>query len=378
MSDTLLATPIYAAYHALLDEGRIVPDVAQETLVEQLAKIQQQWIKKQPSAGLLSRLLGNNDAPDTLQGIYLWGDVGRGKSLLMDMFFDSTPFTQKRRVHYHAFMMDVHARIHTWRQKNRDDAAVKDPLPPLAAALAEEAKLLCLDELQVTDIADAMILGRLFRILFENGVKVVFTTNRKPDDLYLHGLQREMFLPFIALIHEKLAVLELASHEDYRLKQLKAMQEVFMVAPAAQARSRMDVAFAQLTHEANIEEKIINVQGHSLHVPQFYGDVARFSFEGLCAKALGAADYEAIAQEFTTVLLDDIPLLTPEKRNEAKRFVTLIDTLYEHKVKLICSAAAAPDALYPKGDGSFEFARTASRLIEMQSETYLAASHNLT
>lgn len=368
MSDS----PIIAAYRRMLDTGRLLPDAAQAEAVERLAAIQRDWavpVKR----GVLARLSGKKSAV-SMQGIYLWGDVGRGKSLLMDLLHDTTATQPKRRVHYHAFMLDIHARIHRWRAEN---SASADPIPPLAAALAKEARLLCLDELQVTDIADAMILGRLFTALLELGVKVVFTSNRRPDDLYLHGLQRDRFLPFIALLHARMAVMELASAEDYRLKQLKALQEVYIVAPPAEAQARLDEAFARLTQDAPPESMTLDVQGRALHVPASHGDVARFTFHDLCAKALGAADYEAIAQEFTTLLLDGIPTLSPEKRNEAKRFVTLVDTLYEHKVKLICSAAAEPDALYPEGDGSFEFARTASRLMEMQSESYLAASHKV-
>lgn len=377
MSEHLDAAAVMHAYRALLDEGRLMPDAAQESLVYQLAAIQQEWLQKTASKGFLSRFRSKNISQSSTQGLYLWGDVGRGKSLLMDLFYDTTNIIPKRRVHYHAFMMDMHARIHCWREDNRDDMASKDPLAPLAKILAAEAKFLCLDELQVTDIADAMLLGRLLGSLLQHGVKVVFTSNRKPQDLYLHGLQRERFLPFIALIHERLSVLKLASAEDYRLRQLKAMHEVYIVAPPAEAKKVMDAAFSQLIHGAEPQVEIVDVQGHALHIPACHGDVARFSFADVCAKAVGAADYAYIAQEFTTVLLDDIPLLTPEKRNEAKRFVTLIDTLYEHKVKLICSAAAAPNALYPTGDGSFEFARTASRLMEMQSERYLAASHEV-
>lgn len=367
--------PISQAYRRLLDAGRLLPDAAQAEAVERLATIQQEWAEP-VKQGVLGRLFSKHVAGGP-QGIYLWGEVGRGKSLLMDLLFDAALTMPKRRVHYHAFMIDVHARIHRWRTENKDDSATKDPIPPLAAALAKEARLLCLDELQVTDIADAMILGRLFTALFGLGVRVVFTSNRRPDDLYLHGLQRDRFLPFIALIHARLRVMELASAEDYRLRQLKAMQEVYIVAPPVESRRRLDEAFVQLTQGAMPEPLSLDVQGHVLHVPACHGDVARFGFDDLCVKALGAADYEAIAQEFTTVLMDDIPQLSPEKRNEAKRFVTLVDTLYEHKVKLICSAAAAPDALYPTGDGSFEFARTASRLMEMQSESYLAASHKV-
>lgn len=377
MPDTLTRPAITAAYQRLLHSGKLLPDSAQETAVAQLAQIQESWQASAPRGGLLGRLRGKakRDA-DAVQGVYLWGAVGRGKSLLMDLFHDTTPLQPKRRVHYHAFMMDVHARIHAWRSGGREAGAGNDPLPPLADALAGEAKLLCLDELQVTDIADAMLLGRLFSLLFARGVKVVFTSNRQPEALYLHGLQRERFLPFIALVRQRLAVMELLSAEDYRLRQLKAMDEVYIIAPPTTARAKMDAAFARLTHEPP-QPRDMEVQGHRLHIPASAGDVARFGFADLCAHALGAADYAAIAQEYATVLLDDIPQLTPEKRNEAKRFVTLIDTLYEHKTKLVCSAAAAPDALYPAGDGSFEFARTASRLMEMQSESYLAASHQV-
>lgn len=363
---------ILQAYRQMLEDSRLMPDPAQAEAVKWLEEIQKDWSKPAPKKRFLS-LLGVNDAPAAMQGIYLWGEVGRGKSLLMDMFCETTSITPKRRVHYHAFMIDVHARIHRWRTEGK--GADRDPIPPLAAALASEAKLLCLDELQVTDIADAMLLGRLFTALFGHGVRVVFTSNRKPDDLYLHGLQRERFLPFIALVKERLAVMELASAEDYRLRQLKAMREVYITAPPHEARERMDALFHQLTHGAEVSSIVMDVQGHALSIPACAGDIARFSFADLCAKALGAADYAAIAQEYTTVLLDDIPRLSPEKRNEAKRFVTLIDTFYEHKVKLVCSATASPDRLYPSGDGSFEFARTASRLMEMQSESYLAASH---
>lgn len=369
-------TPISSAYRELLDSGKLLPDSAQEEAVEQLAAIQRDWMASAPQQGMLSRLFGRAQAATSgTQGLYVWGEVGRGKSMLMDLFYDTLPIQPKRRVHYHAFMIEVHKRLHQWRSDHDDSS--HDPIPPLAAAIAKESPLLCLDEMQVTDIADAMILGRLFSTLLEQGVKVVFTSNRKPDDLYLHGLQRERFLPFIALIHQRLTVMKLDSAEDYRLRQLKAMQEVYIVAPPAAARTRMNTAFNQLTQEANAEPRVLEVQAREVHIPASHGDVARFGFDDLCAKPLGAADYEAIAQEFTTVFIDDIPELVPEKRNEAKRFVTLIDTLYEHKVKLVCSAAAAPDALYPKGDGSFEFARTASRLMEMQSESYLAASHKV-
>lgn len=369
--------PITAAYEALLQSGRLVADAAQADTVAHLAAIQEEWARVDiPQGGKLARIF-NRRRPVALhtQGVYLWGDVGRGKSMLMDLFYETTPAALKRRVHYHAFMLDVHARIHGWREANREKLKDGDPIPPLAAALAREAQLLCLDEMQVTDVADAMILGRLFTELLNRNVRVVFTSNRVPEDLYLNGLQRDRFLKFIALIHEKLTVIRLQSAEDYRLKQLKAMDEVYLT--GSDASTKLDDAFAQLTQGKKPQTTVANVLGHDLHIPAASGDVARFAFVDLCAKAVGAADYEYIAQHYNTVLLDGIPLLNPEKRNEAKRFVTLIDTLYEHKTKLICSAEDIPEKLYPAGDGSFEFARTASRLREMQSETYLAAKHQV-
>lgn len=366
-------TDIITAYHLLLQSGQLLPDSAQRAAVEKLAGIQAEWTVEAEKPGFFSRLFHKPQTFST-QGIYLWGEVGRGKSLLMDLFYETTAIEPKRRVHYHAFMIEVHARIHLWREANRDDLKSKDPIIPLAAALAKEATFLCLDEMQVTDVADAMILGRLFTELLARGVRVVFTSNRIPDDLYLNGLQRDRFLKFIALIHEKLTVMPLHSAEDYRLKQLKAMEEVYICGEGAKAK--MDAAFKQLTHGEQ-RSMVADVQGHELPIPAYYGDVARFSFADLCAQALGAADYEYIARHFNTVFLDDIPTLNRDRRNEAKRFVTLIDTLYEHKTKLVCSAEAAPEKLYPAGDGSFEFARTASRLREMQSETYLAASHRI-
>lgn len=361
---------IEATYHAWLKSGKLTPDNAQAAAIKALAEIQASW--KEVKRGFFKRA---RPVSNSTQGVYLWGDVGRGKSLLMDMFFETASITPKRRIHYHAFMMEVHARIHAWRESNRDDLKSKDPIPPLAASLAKEAKLLCLDEMQVTDVADAMILGRLFTALLERGVKVVFTSNRVPDDLYLNGLQRDRFLKFIALIHERLTVIHLQSAEDYRLKQLKSLQEVYITGD--DRMFRMDTAFAALIKGLAPQSRIADVQGHDLPIPAFSSDVARFHFNDLCMKALGAADYEYLAQHFGTLLLDEIPKMNQERRNEAKRFVTLIDTLYEHKTKLICSAEVLPEALYPAGDGSFEFARTASRLREMQSENYLAAAHRI-
>lgn len=361
---------ITQAYQSLLDQNRIIADKAQAQAVQRLAMLQVQWETPQKK-GLLASLFGKQES-QTPQGLYLWGDVGRGKSLLADLLYENIEVAPKRRVHYHAFMLEIHARIHRWREENRADLKSKDPILPLAAAIAKESQFLCLDEMQVTDVADAMILGRLFTAILSHGVRVVFTSNRKPSALYLNGLQRDRFLPFIALLEQQLDVIELASAEDYRLRQLKSLQDTYMVGAGEEVKARMDKAFHCLTHGAEPETMNLEVQGRALAVSCCYGDVARFSFAELCAKPLGAADYEALAQEFSSILMDDIPLLTPEKRNEAKRFLTFVDVLYEHKVKLICSAIVPPQDLYPAGDGNFEFARTISRLMEMQSENYLA------
>ncbi len=373
-----MTSALQHSYQQLIDSGQLQPDEAQATAVHTLGPIQQEWQSgdEGKSSGFLSKFISNKTS-DTPQGIYLWGDVGRGKSMLMDLLFDTSAIKPKKRIHYHAFIADIHGRIHQWRRDNAEDAKRKDPILPVAEAVAQEASLLCLDELQVHDVADAMILSRLFTHLLKCGVRVVFTSNRKPDDLYLHGLQRDRFLQFVELVNQRFEVIELASAEDYRLKQLRSMEETFIVAKSGKAKAQMDKAFAAMTHGAEAKREVLDVQGHNFPIPAAHGDVARFTFDDLCAKAFGAVDYLALAQAFNTVLIDDIPILKPEKRNEAKRFVTLIDTLYEHKVKLICSAAAKPDKLYPKGDGSFEFARTASRLHEMQSQSYLAAAHKV-
>ena len=319
------------------------------------------------------------------RGIYLWGGVGRGKSMLMDFFIDTAPVAAKRRAHFLEFMQDVHARIGEWRglseaeRKRRPEYVKKagdDPIPPVARALAREARLLAFDEFQVSDIADAMILGRLFDHLFAEGVVVVATSNRHPDDLYLDGINRQLFLPFIAELKSRLDLVELNGGVDHRLRQLEAAP-VYYTPLGLEAETAMDAAWARLTHGAAPQHCVIEVLGRKLKVEREVAGVARFSFKELCARALGAADYLAIAARFHTVLLDGVPELQRDKRNEAKRFVTLIDALYEAKTKLVMSADAQPGDLYPDGDGAFEFERTASRLIEMRSHDYLAARWQL-
>ena len=303
--------------------------------------------------------------------------VGRGKTMLMDMFFDAAPTPRKRRAHFHAFMADVHARLHQWRQAlKRGEVTGEDPIAPVAAELAREASLLCFDEFSVRDIADAMILARLFTALFAAGVVVAATSNVAPDDLYKDGLNRALFLPFIALIKEKLDIVELDARTDYRLEKL-TRAPVYYSPLGAKADAALDAAFLTLTGHDRGEPVEIELLGRHLDVPQAIDGVARFDFDALCRRPLGAADYLKIAQRFHTVIIDRIPALAASERNEAKRFIILIDALYDMRVKLIASAAGEPETLYSAAEGAeaFEFARTASRLYEMRSTDYLALPH---
>ena len=304
----------------------------------------------------------------------MWGDVGRGKSMLMDLFFANVTVAKKRRVHFGEFMLEVHGRIAVERRKEQGD-----PILPVAAALAEEAQLLAFDEMIVNNSPDAMILSRLFTAMIEAGVTVVTTSNRAPNELYKNGLNREHFLPFIALIQERLDVLALNGPVDYRRDRL-GQQDTWLVPNGPEATAQLSAAFFRLTDyppedRAHVPSEDMIVQGRTLRVPKSLKGVAVFSFKKLCGEARGSADYLAIARRFHTVILVGIPILGPENRNEAARFVSLIDALYEHKVKLLAAADAQPDALYPAGDGRFEFQRTVSRLEEMRSEDYLAQGH---
>lgn len=305
------------------------------------------------------------------KGLYLWGGVGTGKSLLMDLFHDAVGLKEKRRTHFHSFMQDVHARIARERATKKGE-----PLIAVADQIARETRLLCFDELQVTNVADAMILGRLFERLFEKGVVVIATSNRHPSELYKDGLNRQLFLPFIAMIEAKLDVMRLDSGRDYRLERLCAAP-VYYTPLGAEADAAMDAAFARLTLGARAQSCTLTVQGRTLDVSREAAGVARFSFAELCARPLGAADYLALAETFHTILIDQVPLLTPDKRDQAARFVTLIDALYDTRAKLVMSAEAEPAALYPAGDGAFEFQRTVSRLMEMRSVEYLAAERRM-
>jgi cell division protein ZapE len=358
-------------YRALRQRGMLQPDPAQQLAVERLQSLYRALLHYRPETGLrgwLARFgLAENGGSHVPVGLYLCGPVGRGKSMLMDLFFRSVPSLRKRRVHFHAFMLEIYDRIERERRAHTDRPIVK-----VASDLVTEATLLCFDEFQVEDIADAMILERLFRALFDAGVVVVATSNRAPDQLYEHGLQRERFLPFIALLKQKLYVLELDSGCDYRLARLHG-KPVYHHPLGEAAHDALENAFAELTDGAFGADATLTVKGRPLVIPRVARGVAWFSFADLCANPLGTADYLAIAERFAAVIVEGIPRLSPQERNEARRFNILIDTLYEARTLLIASAEVPPEKIYPTGDGTFEFRRTVSRLIEMQSEEYIAS-----
>jgi len=357
------------AYEALVQAGELRPDPAQKRAAEALDRL-----GRRPP-GFFARLLGMQGQGPS--GVYLWGGVGRGKSMLMDLAFDELDISPKRRVHFHEFMLETHARLR--RARESEDG---DPIEPVAEQIADEARLLCFDEMQVDNPADAMILSRLFGKLLVAGVKVVTTSNRPPADLYKDGLNRELFLPFIGLIERDMIVVEVGGPTDYRLDRLTGVK-TWHVPNGPAATAALSQAFFQLTDypvedRAKVPAEELDVGGgRRLHVPKSLKGVAVFSFRRLCGEARGAADYLTIARRFHTVILVGVPVMTRDMRNEATRFVTLIDALYEHNVKLLAAADAAPEGLYPQGDGSFEFARTVSRLEEMRSAEYLAQGHGL-
>jgi cell division protein ZapE len=364
-------------YDALVVAGRLEADPAQSAMVDDLTALARRLENYSPPrrANGLARLISRH--VESPRGLYIFGPVGRGKTLLMDLFFETAATTMKRRVHFHAFMADVHARIHEWRTRAKAGAAHgDDPIGPVAADLAAEAWLICFDEFSVNDIADAMILARLFAALFAAGVVVVATSNVAPDDLYKDGLNRALFTPFIALMRERLDIRELKARADYRLEKLARAPVYYCPADAA-AKAALDRAFEHLTGHENGGPAHIDFLGRSLEVPEAVDGVARFPYADLCRKPLGSSDFLAIARRFHTIFIDDIPILDPERRDEVKRFINLIDTLYDQRVKLVASAAAEPIELFAGTEGfeSFEFARTASRLVEMRSVDYLALAH---
>jgi cell division protein ZapE len=357
-----------AQYRARLQSGELIPAPAQRLAIDKLQSLWRALASYRPNNGehgWRARLGLAPAAEPPPMGLYIFGGVGRGKSMLMDMFFATAPIAAKRRVHFYAFMLEVHERIHQRR------AEKGDPIGPVAAAIAREATLLCFDEFHVADIADAMILGRLFSALFDAGVVVVATSNRAPDDLYRDGLQRERFLPFIARLKQKLDVLELDDGRDYRLVRFAGRQVYFTPADDKAYRA-LERAFADLTDNASAQTRTLLVQGRFVIVPRAAKNVAWFPFEALCGQPLGPADFLALVATFHTFIVEGIPKLGSERRNEAKRLNIFIDTLYEARGNLICSAAVPPRELYTEGEQAFEFERTVSRLMEMQSEEYMS------
>jgi cell division protein ZapE len=361
--------------------GQVHSDPVQERIVQRLQAVHEQLaaMARQPARpGLLARLglVRAEQPPAGPHGLYIWGPVGRGKSMLMDLFFADAPVARKRRVHFHEFMLEVHDRLH----RRREELAAKgappeaDTIVPIARAIASETRLLCFDEFQVTNIADAMILGRLFETLFDEGLTVIATSNRAPDDLYKNGLQRDRFLPFIELVKQRLEILELGGGKDYRMDRLRNL-DMYLTPLGAWATAKLDEAFRALTDGADGEPRVLRTQGRDVDVPRAAPGVAMAHYLDWCAKPMGAADFLCIADHFHTVILAEIPKMGPDSRDMAARFVTMIDTFYEKKVKFICSAAAPPAGLYVEGDGTFEFQRTVSRLMEMQSPEYLALEH---
>lgn len=369
------------AYRRMLANGELKTDPGQALAAERLQAL---WLalkgydpQRKANGGLLGRLFAprqkkiEESSGDYPNGLYLVGEVGRGKSMLMDLFFAEAEVPRKRRVHFHRFMQEAHKSIFAWKRENPGGA---DPIPPLADKIAGEAALLCFDEFQINDIADAMILGRLFEALFARGVVVVATSNTPPDELFAGRPGRDAFLPFIALIKKHLDVMVLSGIQDYRRHRLQLLAR--WVVPADQrAKAALDRAFAVLSGDAHAEPAHLLVLGRRVEVPMAAQGVARFDFATLCGTPLGPGDYLALATHFHTLVLDNVPLLSVDNYDEARRFIILIDALYDHRVKLVASAGAAPDAIYPEGEGSKAFERTASRLMEMQSREYQDLAH---
>lgn len=378
-----MGSRIRAAYEKRLADGRLNPDPSQVAVIDALARLERDLARKGPMGGLLG-------GPPEVRGVYLWGPPGRGKSILMDLFFACAPEKRKVRAHFHAFMARVHDLIRQWRE---GDAATRravfgqsrpmggspfgqswggdDPIVPVAELIASEARLLCFDELQVTDIADAMILGRLFEALFDRKVVLAVTSNRAPDQLYLHGINRQLFVPFIDMIAEKCAVVSVSGARDWRRDRLLG-DRVWFAPPDGTARAGFEALWADLKGEQAECPTRLTVLGREVVIDRTDGGLARATFAELCGRALGPQDYLAVAERFHTLFLEDVPVLGPANHHEARRFVTLIDALYEAGTRLVTLAEAAPEALYREGVGAFEFERTVSRLNEMAGAEWLA------
>lgn len=355
--------PVETLLNSRIASGALMTDDVQIIATQKLDELLSRLEHYDPSPSLITRLFR---APTPPIGLYLWGGVGRGKSMLMDWFFDAAPIEAKQRVHFHAFMIDVHARINQARKTVKGD-----PIAPVAKDIAKAATLLCFDEFHVTDITDAMLLSRLFEALWAKGVVVVATSNRPPEGLYKNGLNRALFEPFITMMPEHMIIHEFAGETDHRLRQLSAAP-VYYTPLGADSDAGVEAAWQRLIGAATPRQACLTVQGRDMCIEHTAAGTARASFQRLCGEALGAADYLRLSQAFQTIILENVPQMGPDMRNEAKRFVTLIDALYETRTKLIMSAAVEPDVLYNDGTGAFEFERTASRLIEMRSHDYLA------
>jgi cell division protein ZapE len=376
-ADTAAQRGPLPAFRAMVAAGELAPDTSQELVA---ARLQDLWTRlrgydrpQRPAngTGLLARLLRREPTPEAPNGLYIVGEIGRGKSMLMDLFFAAADVQRKQRIHFHRFMQNAHERFHAIRSANSD---ADDPIPPLADSIAAEAALLCFDEFQVHDIADAMVLGRLFQALFDRGVVVVATSNIAPDDLFKGQPGRDAFLPFIALIKQHLDLVMMDAGRDFRRSRLRGMR-TWLVPADARANRELDRAFAELTEGVAGGPATLRVMGRKFVVPLAAEGVARCDFDYLCGRALGPGDYLALAAHFHTLILDGIPRLSPANYDKARRFITLIDTLYDHRVKLLASAAAMPDQLYERGENARMFERTASRLDEMQSQDWLDLPH---
>jgi cell division protein ZapE len=357
-----------AAYERRLAEGAIRPDPAQEGAIEALGRVAEDLARD--GRGLFGRAR-------SVRGAYLWGPVGRGKSMLMDLFFDIAPPRRKVRVHFHIFMARIHRLVNAWRTSDAahrraqfGKARGDDPIAPVADLIAREASLLCFDELSVTDIADAMILGRLFEALFERGVTLVATSNRPPDELYTDGVNRQLFTPFIAMIEARTEIVPVLGRHDWRLDRLRAAR-TWLCPIDPDNEARFDRLWADMLGGDSEVGATLEVLGRTQHWPRAAGGRLRAHFASLCVQALGPADYIAIAERFHTVFIEALPRLKAERRDEARRLATLVDTLYEARARIVVLAAAEPAAIYPAGDQAFEFQRTASRLEEMRSEAWL-------